>query len=124
MKSKTVRDNIERGAELALERKRKEDNEYKRTHRLSGKPDWELGKATVDACNSIEELKAYAFENFDQENDRRSGIHSMKLNPWEYALIKWAMAEGGFRSTRELLLQAALNTTGYRDEQARRMGVK
>ncbi|MGR6863183.1 hypothetical protein ACU5EH_24270 [Aliivibrio salmonicida] len=66
--------------------------------------DWKTEKANIDGMNSSE-LTDYINQTAEQAVEPRVGLHSMKINPYELAVIKIAMELSGARSSRELFVK-------------------
>lgn len=65
------------------------------------------------------ELEAYLRQNKKLEMMPRAGMHSMKVNAYEGAIIKHAQEKLGMKSSRELfifLIKKALRRKGGRDD--------
>lgn len=86
--------------ELARERRA-----YQKEHRKRHLDQWNADKAELDGKNEeqlIEFMEQIKKERRDRET--RVGLHSMKVNSYELAMIKLAMKKTGSRSSRELLV--------------------
>ncbi|MGL1089177.1 hypothetical protein [Vibrio vulnificus] len=88
-------------AQIEAETKQKTQAIQKK-HREKYLADWKTEKSKIDGMNP-EELEAY----IESSNafDPRVGLHSMKINPHEHAVIKLAMELTGARSSRELFVK-------------------
>ncbi|OED68885.1 hypothetical protein A165_02470 [Vibrio tasmaniensis ZS-17] len=73
-------------------------------HREKYLADWKSEKSKIDGMSS-EELDVYLELSEDNAFDPRVGLHSMKINPHEHAMIKLAMEITGARSSRELFVK-------------------
>ncbi|MFS1877532.1 hypothetical protein [Enterovibrio norvegicus] len=69
-----------------------ERREYQRELRTKNVAHWNSEKQHIDA---LDDLKQYIKSNTDNANEARYGIHTMKVNPLEYAMIKHAMKKSG-----------------------------
>ncbi|ODS09726.1 hypothetical protein [Vibrio scophthalmi] len=90
-------------AQLEAETKQKTQAIQKK-HREKYLTDWKTEKTSIDDMNSSE-LTDYINQTAEQAADPRVGLHSMKINPHELAVIKLAMALSGARSSRELFVK-------------------
>lgn len=72
-------------------------------HRERYLEDWKQEKALIDDMDN-EALRQYLSEQQERTIDPRVGLHSMKINPFEHALIKLAINVSGSRSSRELFV--------------------
>lgn len=91
-----VRDKVE--AELAEKRKA-----IQKKHRDRYLADWKHEKSVIDGLSG-RELNEYVNEHEGNSIDPRVGLHSMKINPYELAVVKQAMEIVGARSSRELFV--------------------
>lgn len=91
-----VRDKVE--AEQAEKRK-----VIQKKHRERYLADWKSEKGVIDKISGAD-LEAYIFSHLDNSADPRVGLHSMKINPYELAVIKQALEVSGSRSSRELFV--------------------
>ncbi|HAS6111995.1 TPA: hypothetical protein I7139_22925 [Vibrio vulnificus] len=73
-------------------------------HRERYLADWKSEKAKIDSMKGGE-LASYIHESLDSAFDPRVGLHSMKINPHEHAIIKLALERSGARSSRELFVK-------------------
>ncbi|HFQ5362192.1 TPA: hypothetical protein ACGVAY_004619 [Vibrio vulnificus] len=73
-------------------------------HRERYLADWKSEKKKIDGMRSYE-LASYIRESLDSAFDPRVGLHSMKINPHEHAIIKLALEKSGARSSRELFVK-------------------
>ncbi|HCH5895033.1 hypothetical protein CRN61_13395 [Vibrio vulnificus] len=73
-------------------------------HREKYLADWKAEKAKIDGMTP-EELSAYIESTEGNAFEPRVGLHSMKINPHEHAVIKLAMEMTGARSSRELFVK-------------------
>lgn len=90
-------------AQLEAETKQKTQAIQKK-HREKYLADWKAEKSKIDGMSSGE-LKAYLESSESNAFDPRVGLHSMKINPHEHAVIKLAMEITGARSSRELFVK-------------------
>ncbi|HDM8140682.1 TPA: hypothetical protein P0E12_004972 [Vibrio harveyi] len=90
---------------------RAEKAQYQRENRQKHLGKWKQEKEYIDGTymdeDGISDLWLYLKNNKEQAHDVRVGLHSMKVNPWEYALINLAMELTGSRSSREMLVNYA-----------------
>lgn len=91
-----VRDKVE--AEQAEKRKA-----IQKRHRERYLADWKYEKAIIDGLFGSE-LNEYVSTHEVNAIDPRVGLHSMKINPYELAVIKQALEVTGARSSRELFV--------------------
>lgn len=89
-------------AQLEEETKQKTQAIQKK-HREKYLSDWKTEKAKIDGMTP-EELALYIESSESHAFDPRVGLHSMKINPHEHAVIKLAMDVAGARSSRELFV--------------------
>ncbi|EIE1227828.1 hypothetical protein LCX39_004247 [Vibrio vulnificus] len=90
-------------AQIEAETKQKTQAIQKK-HREKYLADWKTEKSKIDGM-SPEELEAYIESSEGNAVDPRVGLHSMKINPHEHAVIKLAMELTGARSSRELFVK-------------------
>lgn len=90
-------------AQLEAETKLKTQAIQKK-HREKYLSDWKTEKHKIDGMNPSE-LGAYIESNESNAFDPRVGLHSMKINPHELAMIKLAMEITGARSSRDLFVK-------------------
>ncbi|MCV5990089.1 hypothetical protein OFO94_28950, partial [Escherichia coli] len=76
-------------AQLEEETKQKTQAIQKK-HREKYLSDWKTEKAKIDGMTP-EELALYIESSESHASDPRVGLHSMKINPHEHAVIKLAM---------------------------------
>lgn len=86
-----------------IEEQREQTREYQKQQRAKYADHWKTEKSVIDAISG-NELNDYIIEHADVAADNRCGIHSMKINPYELAVIKKAMEIEGSRSSRELFI--------------------
>lgn len=86
-----------------IEEQREQTREYQRQQRAKYADYWKAEKSVIDGIGG-DELNDYIVEHADDVADNRCGIHSMKINPYELAVIKKAMEIEGSRSSRELFI--------------------
>ncbi|WP_104048880.1 hypothetical protein [Vibrio jasicida] len=91
-----VRDKVE--AEQAEKRKA-----IQKKHRDRYLADWKHEKSVIDDLSGSE-LSEYVNGHEGNAIDPRVGLHSMKINPYELAVVKQAMEIVGARSSRELFV--------------------
>ncbi|ELJ8598088.1 hypothetical protein [Vibrio vulnificus] len=89
--------------QLEAEQKKK-TKEIQRKHREKYLDDWKSEKSNVDQMNT-EQLSQYVLSTDDRASDPRVGLHSMKINAHEHAIIRLAMDITGARSSRELFVR-------------------
>ncbi|ATF10199.1 MULTISPECIES: hypothetical protein [Enterovibrio] len=87
------------------EERRKKNNEYQRSHLEKHKEAWRKDKAEVDQFHDIGDFLAYVTRTFSDANNPRIGLHSMKINAHEHAIIQAALKLEGARSSRELFVK-------------------
>jgi hypothetical protein len=75
-----------------------------KAHRDRYMANWREEKEVIDTLSKAE-LKKYIKQTADLAADPRVGLHSMKINPHELALIKSAMQIKGARSSRDLFIK-------------------
>lgn len=90
-------------AQLEIENKQKIQAIQKK-HREKYLTDWKEEKVNIDEMTP-KELAFYIESNKSRSFDPRVGLHSMKINPSELAVIKLAMEISGARSSRELFVK-------------------
>lgn len=76
---------------------------YQKQLRAKYADHWKAEKAIIDSVEDVD-LSVYITEHAGNMADHRCGIHSMKINPYELAVIKKAMEIEGSRSSRELFI--------------------
>ena len=86
-----------------IEEQREQTREYQKQQRAKYADHWKVEKSVIDDI-SRDELNDYIDEHVANMHDNRCGIHSMKINPYELAIIKKAMEIEGSRSSRELFI--------------------
>lgn len=86
-----------------IEEQREQTREYQRQQRAKYTDHWKAEKSVIDGIGG-DQLNDYIVEHADDVADNRCGIHSMKVNPYELAVIKKAMEIEGSRSSRELFI--------------------
>lgn len=72
-------------------------------HRERYLADWKHEKSVIDGLFG-DELNEYIDSREANAVDPRVGLHSMKINPYELAVIKQALEVTGARSSRELFV--------------------
>ena len=101
IKESTEREELTTEGEL-LEKQRVATRAYQKERRDKHLSNWQDQKAFIDKLNN-EELSEYLSNN-ENENEIRVGVHSIKVNPFEHALIKKVIDLKGFKSSRELYI--------------------
>lgn len=86
-----------------IEEQREQTREYQKQQRAKYADYWKAEKSVIDGIGG-DELNDYIVEHVANMADNRCGIHSMKINPYELAIIKKAMEIEGSRSSRELFI--------------------
>ena len=86
-----------------IEEQREQTREYQKQQRAKYADYWKAEKSVIDGIGGVE-LNDYIVEHVANMADNRCGIHSMKINPYELAIIKKAMEIEGSRSSRELFI--------------------
>ena len=86
-----------------IEEQREQTREYQKQQRAKYADYWKAEKSVIDGIGG-DQLNDYIIEHADDVADNRCGIHSMKINPYELAVIKKAMEIEGSRSSRELFI--------------------
>lgn len=86
-----------------IEEQREQTREYQKQQRAKYADYWKAEKSVIDGIGG-NELNDYIVEHVANMADNRCGIHSMKINPYELAIIKKAMEIEGSRSSRELFI--------------------
>ena len=86
-----------------IEEQREQTREYQKQQRAKYADYWKAEKSVIDGIDG-NELNDYIVEHVANMADNRCGIHSMKINPYELAIIKKAMEIEGSRSSRELFI--------------------
>lgn len=97
------------------DKQRKEANAYQRENRKKHLAFWNEEKAAIENMSSTE-LELYLDCWTSRANDTRVGLHSMKLNPYEYALLQLALKKTGARSSKDLYFEYLKKVVN--DEQA------
>jgi hypothetical protein len=92
-----------------IEEQREQTREYQKQQRAKYADHWKAEKSVIDELNG-DKLNDYIAEHADDVADNRCGIHSMKINPYELAIIKKTMEINGSRSSRELFIDYCKNT--------------
>lgn len=95
-----VRDKVEAEVEAKQAEKRKA---IQKKHRERYLADWKYEKSVIDDLSG-RELSEYVNDHELNAIDPRVGLHSMKINPYELAVVKQAMEIVGARSSRELFV--------------------
>jgi hypothetical protein len=75
-----------------------------KAHRDRYMANWQQEKAQIDNLGKAE-LKKYLKATQDKAADPRVGLHSMKINPHELALIRLCLEITGAKSSRELFIK-------------------
>ncbi len=87
------------------EERRKKNNEYQRNHLKKYREAWQRDKAEVDELQEIEDILRYVTRTCKGANNQRSGLHAMKINAHEHAIIQAALKLEEARSSRELFVK-------------------
>ncbi|WP_150142741.1 hypothetical protein [Candidatus Enterovibrio escicola] len=87
------------------EERRKKNNEYQRNNLKNYREAWQRDKAEVDELQEIEDILRYVTRTCNCANNQRSGLHAMKINAHEHAIIQAALKLEGARSSRELFVK-------------------
>lgn len=87
-----------------LEKQREKTRAYQKEQRERHLSDWKREKKVIDSMSS-DDLQSYVNSSLENGSDPRVGLHSMKINPHEAAVIKLAMELSGSRSSRELFVK-------------------
>lgn len=98
---KTERDILtteNRALEKINTKRREQQNNLRKKHGEQ----WKKEKELIDNLND-EDLKKYIKKA--QKDSVRSGMYSIKLNPYEYAIIKQALNKSNCKSSRELIIK-------------------
>lgn len=90
-------------AQLEAETKQKTQAIQKK-HREKYLADWKTEKGRIDGMG-FDDLAEYIALSSENAADPRVGLHSMKINPHEHAVIKLAMEITNARSSRELFVR-------------------
>lgn len=95
---KSIEDNL-------IEKQRLKNREYQKENRKQHLSHWITEKEKVDSLSS-EGVDHYLSQAIGEErqHETRVGAHTMKINPYEYALIKKAMERQGAKSSREFYI--------------------
>ncbi|OEF61219.1 hypothetical protein A1OW_20320 [Enterovibrio norvegicus] len=88
-----------------IAQQREKTNAYQKDQRQRHMDSWKEGKAHVDGLSEVADVLAYIDQTTDDSNMQRVGLHSMKVNSHEHAIIKAAMKLDGARSSRELFIK-------------------
>lgn len=102
-KSSDSRDQLTTESDL-LEKQRERTRAYQKEQRERHLSDWKSEKESIDSM-SVAQLREYIDETTENSADPRVGLHSMKINPHELAIIKLAVNLSGARSSRELFVK-------------------
>lgn len=86
-----------------LEKQREKTRSYQKEQRERHLENWKEEKNNIDSLSG-ELLQEYIDSNTDKAHEPRVGLHSMKINPHELAVIKRALELKGARSSRELFI--------------------
>lgn len=78
-------------------------NAYIKENRLKHLGQYKIQKIEIDKLKD-HELSEYLRSNKDRNNDQRVGSQTLKINAYEGAEIRLAVANSDFKSTRELFL--------------------
>ncbi|MCC3841219.1 MULTISPECIES: hypothetical protein [Vibrio] len=87
-----------------LAKQREKTRAYQKEQRERHLSDWKKDKAQIDAMDATA-LREYIDSTMENASDPRVGLHSMKINPHEAAIIKLALEVTGSRSSRELFVK-------------------
>lgn len=104
---KTIRTEVREGMttkSAVIESQKVEQRAYQKEHRSRTLATYNKEKATIDNLSS-DELTQYITDNADSSHNVRTGIHSMKMNSYEHAVIKKAIELTGSKSSRELYIR-------------------
>lgn len=93
-----------------IAKQQKKTREYQKQLRAKYAEHWKAEKTIIDLAKGVE-LSVYINEHTDNMSDNRCGIHSMKINPYELAVIKKAMEIKESRSSRELFIEYCKSLT-------------
>ena len=94
-----------------LEKQREKTRSYQKEQRERHLESWKEEKSNIDALSG-DLLQEYIDSNSDNAHDPRVGLHSMKINPYELAVIKRALELKGARSSRELFINYCKEVIG------------
>lgn len=86
-----------------LEKQREKTRTYQKEQRERHLESWKEEKAVIDGLTG-EKLLEYIDVSLSKAHEPRVGLHSMKINPHELAIIKMALELNGARSSRELFI--------------------
>ena len=103
--TKPTQDREELTTESAvIENQRIEARAYQKEHRARTLAAYNKEKAIIDNLSS-DELTDYVTNNTDSSHDVRTGLHSMKVNSYEHAIIKKAIDVTGSKGSRDLYIK-------------------
>ncbi|QQX82691.1 hypothetical protein JK628_23200 (plasmid) [Shewanella sp. KX20019] len=85
------------------ERIKQESRDYQKQQRAKHLQYWNDEKAKIDGLTP-EGLEQYLNDNKLNSDLARAGMHTIKINPYELALIKLAMSKKGARSSKALFV--------------------
>jgi hypothetical protein len=91
-------------AMVAREQKEK-TKQVQKLHRDRYMATWQQEKQVIDNLLGKAELRRYIKSTQDKASDPRVGLHSMKINPHELALIRLCLEITGAKSSRELFIK-------------------
>ena len=102
--TKPTLDREELTTESALiENQRIETRAYQKAHRMRTLAAYNKEKIIIDNLSS-DKLTDYVTSNTDSSHDVRTGLHSMKVNSYEHAVIKKAIEVTGSKGSRDLYI--------------------
>lgn len=87
-----------------IENQRIKTRAYQKEHRERTVEAYREEKSIVDNLNS-NDLTNYIVNNVDSQHEVRTGLHAMKINSYEHAIIKNAIELSGSRGSRELYIR-------------------
>lgn len=87
-----------------VENQRIETRAYQKEHRERNLNIYNKEKAIIDTLSS-DELTHYVADNADSSHDVRTGLHSMKVNSYEHALIRKAIDLTSSKGSRDLYIK-------------------
>ena len=103
-KKKKTEDRQELTTESTLiEKQREKTRTYQKEQRERHLENWKAEKGVIDSLSG-DGLQNYINLSEEGAHDPRVGLHSMKINPHEHAVIKKALELSGARSSRELFV--------------------
>jgi len=87
-----------------MEEQRLKINAYQRNSRKAQFKTWSNEKKIIDQLHG-QDLLTYIDKKEDEKNVSRIGVSVMKLNPYEFALAKYAMEKMKAKSVRDLFFK-------------------